>query len=555
MEGIFNSKDLYEFLEDQKQQNISKTREVSLYYKATSKSMEDDEYSLRIWLGYIQLLMDGTGDAVEVRETFKMIKMRFCKFYAYWEAYIRFEIGARNGDEHLNKILQQSIDFVNVKEFSEKRSVLEHLQSISQCVESGDDLSVFARPRRTVYRRLPGGSSPVVKKECRVDPADTPLSGMESDESARDRLSLLCEKENCGENRQVFQRQEAEGARLKFSPGPKEPWSLRGIPVQLEKEHYAQGVTAEINAVLGRTDALREIQPRERIAIKGRDVEVLKQIGKGGSSRVYKVLAGSSVYALKKVELVGDEKILMSYTNEIDLLYKFKGASEIVEIVDHEIGPGYLHILLEYGETDLAKIIRGGGLSINFIKDVWEQMLLIVRRVHRERIIHCDLKPANFLFVRGRVKLIDFGISKVIRNDTTSIFSEEQCGTVNYMSPEALAQNRSKLTRSSDIWSLGCILYEMVHTRPPLHEYPNLIQKIQRLQEHTEFKYSSTHRLAVMVMKDCLARDPKQRPTIDKLLAHRFLRGIEPECLEALVECVLHNPQARNELLDNFYRT
>lgn len=576
MEGIFNSKDLYEYLEEQKQ-HISKTRELSLYYKATSKSIEDDEYSLKIWLDYIRLLMNGTNDMTEeARETFRMIKMRFCKFYNYWEAYIGFEISSKY--ENLGKVLQQSIEFVKVKEFKEKRSVLEYLECVMSYVSNGEDPSVFCHGNMGRYCSPNTLQSPAVKSECNsMDNAEPYARVSENvDNIVATPSSLRCAVESDRHDvANELMLDEQKGGRnstdrLYFTGTDGNAWSrerppcnkvlLKGIPIQLERESYANGITAEINAVLRgeaeNSSPQRGLVQRERTSIRDKEVEVLKQIGKGGSSKVYKVLLGTEIYALKKVELVGDEKMLDSYMNEINLLYKFKGAPEIVSIIDHEMGTDYLCILLEYGETDLAKIIRSGNLSINFIKDVWEQILSIVKRVHEERIIHCDLKPANFLFVKGRIKLIDFGISKVIRNDTTSILSEEQCGTVNYMSPEAVTQNKSKLARSSDIWSLGCILYEMVHSRPPLHKYPNLIQKIQRLQEYSGFEYESKHELAVAVMKECLVRDPKKRPSIDRLLNHRFLRGeIERECLESFLERVIKDPPASvKDVVDQFYK-
>lgn len=77
-------------------------------------------------------------------------------------------------------------------------------------------------------------------------------------------------------------------------------------------------------------------------------------------------------------------------------------------------------------------------------------MLEAVKTVHSAKIVHCDLKPANFLLVKGRLKLIDFGISKAIQsNDTTNVVRENQIGTVNYMSPEALCESR-QLPSSSE---------------------------------------------------------------------------------------------------------
>lgn len=66
------------------------------------------------------------------------------------------------------------------------------------------------------------------------------------------------------------------------------------------------------------------------------------------------------------------------------------------------------------------------------------QMLSAVQVIHDEAVVHSDLKPANFVLVKGRLKLIDFGISKAIAGDTTNIGRDQQIGTANYMPPEAL---------------------------------------------------------------------------------------------------------------------
>lgn len=128
---------------------------------------------------------------------------------------------------------------------------------------------------------------------------------------------------------------------------------------------------------------------------------------------------------------------------------------------------------MEYGEADLCKLLKeqqqqqqqpsqqqGSKDSSNsrqapdetFIRYILHEMLLSVRTVHAFKIVHCDLKPANFLMVRGRLKLIDFGISKCIQNDTTNIVRENQVGTVNYMSPEALKESSTVPTAAALGW-------------------------------------------------------------------------------------------------------
>ena len=104
---------------------------------------------------------------------------------------------------------------------------------------------------------------------------------------------------------------------------------------------------------------------------------------------------------------------------------------------------------------------------MNFIRLTWHQMLNAVHCIHEERIIHSDLKPANFLFVRGALKLIDFGIAKAIQSeDTTNIYRDSQIGTLNYMSPEAIldtgsggdkARMRLGRVRIVDLLCLSCL--------------------------------------------------------------------------------------------------
>ena len=96
--------------------------------------------------------------------------------------------------------------------------------------------------------------------------------------------------------------------------------------------------------------------------------------------------------------------------------------------------------MLEIGEIDLSRLLQqqGDKLNENFLRQCWQQMLEAVHTIHEERIVHGDLKPANFVFVQGCLKLIDFGIAKAIQSDTTNIVRENQIGTINYISPEAL---------------------------------------------------------------------------------------------------------------------
>ena len=186
-------------------------------------------------------------------------------------------------------------------------------------------------------------------------------------------------------------------------------------------------------------------------------------------------------------------------------------------------------------------------LSPHFVRLTWQQMLEAVAVIHAARIVHGDLKPANFLFVRGTLKLIDFGIARAISSDTTNVYRETQVGTLNYMSPEAIRDTsggacasgkpRLKLGRASDVWSLGCILYQMVYGVTPFAEL-QLIAKLQAIvDERHAIRFGrptplfgargggagAVDEACVTCLRACLTREPSRRATIDGLLAHAFL--------------------------------
>ncbi|KAG4097056.1 kinase-like domain-containing protein [Neocallimastix lanati (nom. inval.)] len=318
----------------------------------------------------------------------------------------------------------------------------------------------------------------------------------------------------------------------------------------------------------------------------------LQQIGRGGTSKVYKVLSQEGkILALKKIDINGSDKMaFQGYINEINLLKHLKNNSRIIQLMDSEINrdTNSIYMVMECGEIDLAKLLQKEGkkISISSIKMYWEQMLKAVHAIHEENIIHSDLKPANFLLVGSALKLIDFGIAKTIPNDTTNIHRETQTGTVNYMSPESISDFNTdvdsnqrpdfKISRASDVWSLGCILYQMVYGKPPFFRENTIFKKFKaivninyqiafssdrnqfRLESSQDQGSSNTNNInennstynindfvsspLLEVMKHCLQREPKKRPTIPELLQQAFIHApqISYNLVHSIVEEMLN---------------
>ncbi|KAF8103162.1 hypothetical protein N665_0188s0115 [Sinapis alba] len=316
----------------------------------------------------------------------------------------------------------------------------------------------------------------------------------------------------------------------------------------------------------------RNYDPDLFFKVNGKLYQRLGKIGSGGSSEVHKVISSDcTIYALKKIKLKGrDYATAYGFCQEIGYLKKLKGKTNIIQLIDYEVtdksllqevlngtmsnkdtrvkDDGFIYMVLEYGEIDLAhmlsqkwKEIEGSDRTIdeNWLRFYWQQILQAVNTIHEERIVHSDLKPANFLLVRGFLKLIDFGIAKAINSDTTNIQRDSQMGTLSYMSPEAFMCNESdengntiKCGRPSDIWSLGCILYQMVYGRTPFADYKTFWAKFKVITDaNHEITYNQlSNPWLVDLMKKCLAWDRNQRWRIPELLQHPFLAPpIPPE--------------------------
>ena len=149
------------------------------------------------------------------------------------------------------------------------------------------------------------------------------------------------------------------------------------------------------------------------------------------------------------------------------------------------------------------------------------QIVSAVRLLHENNFIHRDLKPENILLDKDQsVKVCDFGWSTHMAVGNRATF----CGTFEYMAPELIQE--LPYDKSIDIWSLGVLLYELVHGKSPFCAKQNVDQKdifANILERNIVFdpECSSSFQQLVNWM---LAKKPENRPTIEELQLHRWMR-------------------------------
>jgi len=294
-------------------------------------------------------------------------------------------------------------------------------------------------------------------------------------------------------------------------------------------------------------------QSEQVLVVRGKRYRVMRLLGKGGSSRVYEAFdeVKNTVVAIKRVDLSdADEAQTAGYLNEINMLVRLQSEDRIVRLHDHEKvdSEDLLYVIMEKGDTDLATLLKKYSnkreITAAMIKHYWTEMLHAVSVIHKRGIIHKDLKPANFLLVAGTLKLIDFGIASSVQSDKTSVFIDNQMGTFNFMSPESIQDlngpqydtmgNRKpciKISYKSDVWSLGCILYQLTYGKMPFGDIKHPLMKLQAITnvDHPiQFPIlADSDPTLISVIKACLVRDPRHRPSIEDLLKHSYVTGVE----------------------------
>ena len=250
--------------------------------------------------------------------------------------------------------------------------------------------------------------------------------------------------------------------------------------------------------------------------------DIVEMIGRGGMGVVYLArdskLDRSVAVKSMPAELQASSTAQARFQREAKLLASLShpNIGVIHEIIEQDEGASYL--VLEYvpGET-LAERITKGPLKLQEALTIALQIAEAVAAAHEHDVIHRDLKPGNIKITpEGRVKVLDFGLAKAVGGEpsekpTTVTQPGRVMGTPAYMSPE---QARGKPTdKRSDIWSFGCVLYEILTAKVPFkgETVSDTLANILQTDPDWQLLSQSIPTNIRSLLRHCLKKDPRHR--------------------------------------------
>lgn len=209
------------------------------------------------------------------------------------------------------------------------------------------------------------------------------------------------------------------------------------------------------------------------------------KVGEGAFASVFKAKRkqDSLIYAMKKIKIsTGNSKEISNSLNEVRILASISNPYILsYKEAFYDEPSQCMCLITEFAEGgDLSNFIQNQRKKKQYVEEmvIWNmciQMLHGLKALHRMNIFHRDIKSANILLTHNQaVKLADMNVSKISKSGLATT----QTGTPYYASPEVWSD--MPYNGKCDIWSLGCVLYELASFRPPFmaNDIPSLKKKI-----------------------------------------------------------------------------
>lgn len=255
----------------------------------------------------------------------------------------------------------------------------------------------------------------------------------------------------------------------------------------------------------------------EGLILDGR-YEIIQKIGNGGMADVYhgedKLLGRDVAIKILHNNFAGDQEFVSRFKREAQAAGKLSHPN-IVNMYDVGCDNGYYYIIMEYvdGMTLKEYMESQGQLTVEQAVKITIAIAEGIEHAHAMGIIHCDIKPHNILVTRaGRIKVTDFGIARAVNKEATLMYSNSVMGSAHYISPE---QAKGKnVTVSSDIYSLGVLLYELLTGHVPFEGDTPISVALRHVQDRVTPPRKLNPEIPSLVegvVLKCLAKQPENR--------------------------------------------
>ncbi|BBM86531.1 serine/threonine protein kinase [Candidatus Uabimicrobium amorphum] len=218
---------------------------------------------------------------------------------------------------------------------------------------------------------------------------------------------------------------------------------------------------------------------------KIKNYKVVRQIGHGGMGTVYEVIDiySQKHYALKLLPQSSPTKNFERFRREAQALSSLHHPG-IVHFIDDDIEGQHPFIVTALVDGQSLKEITKPMPSAQALEIVYK-IADALRHAHESNIIHRDIKPSNIMLTKSNEPcVLDFGIAKLMDSETSLTKSNARLGTPRYMSPEQIRAQKREIDHRTDIYSLGCVLYELL-TGKPVVAHRNMQTIMRAIVEET----------------------------------------------------------------------
>ncbi|KAH3680378.1 hypothetical protein WICPIJ_008294 [Wickerhamomyces pijperi] len=264
-------------------------------------------------------------------------------------------------------------------------------------------------------------------------------------------------------------------------------------------------------------------------------------------------LPSSTKVAIEKILPFEKPIFCLRTLRELKLLKHFNNHENIISILDIQKPPTYeqfneVYLIQELMETDLHRVIKSQKLSDDHCQYFIYQTLRALKAMHSANVLHRDLKPSNLLLNSNcDLKVCDFGLARSIASTENNFgFMTEYVATRWYRAPEIMLTFQ-EYTTAIDVWSVGCILAEMLSGKPlfPGRDYHNqlwLIMDVLGTPSVDDFYNIKSKRA-----REYIRSLPFSKKTPLETL---FPEGTNPEALDLLDKLLIFNPKKRISVID-----